>query len=136
MEAFKSFIVTNWPTIIEYALMLVAYFLVFLYKSNVSSTKKNIDLAFTQFSTKFADNEANNQIILEKCINDYTTALEECKTQYLLALNESQAKYEAAVNEIAAYKKRTSTLEATLQILLCDDLELEDEFESEVKDNV
>ena len=95
MEAFKSFIVTNWLTIIEYALMLVAYFLVFLYKSNVSSTKKNIDLAFTQFSTKFADNEANNQIILEKCINDYTTALEECKTQYLLALNESQAKYEA-----------------------------------------
>jgi multidrug resistance efflux pump len=133
MEELKSFIITNWPTIIEYALMLVAYFLVFLYKSNVSSTKKNIDIAFSQFATRFADNETNNKTILDKCITYYTSALDTCKTDYAAALNESKAAYEAAVNEIAEYKKRTARLEDTLAILLSEDLDI-DELNEEVSD--
>lgn len=131
MEEFKTFVVTNWPTIIEYACMVVSYFLVFLYRNKVTGTKKNIDIAFKQFAARFADNETNNKTILDKCIADYTSALDICKTDYTSALNESKAAYEAAVNEIAEYKKRTARLEDTLTILLSEDLDI-DELNEEV----
>ena len=133
MEELKRLVVTYGPTILEYVLMLLAYFFVFLYRSKVTSTKKNIDLAFSQFATRFADNEANNKTILDKCIAYYTSALDTCKTDYAAALNESKAAYEAAVNEIAEYKKRTARLEDTLAILLSEDLDI-DELNEEVSD--
>jgi hypothetical protein len=119
MEALKSFIVNNWSTIIEYAFLAVVYFLVFLYKNKVMNVKDAINLAFNQFSTKFADNEASNKSILEACLTDSAKTLQECKE-----------KYEAAVNEIADYKEHITNLEKVVTMLLSDDLDLyiEDEL--------
>ena len=122
MEELKQLVITYGPTVLEYALMLLAYFFVFLFRSKVTNTKKNIDLAFSQFAARCAENETNNKTILDKCTADYA-----------IALNESKAAYEAAVNEIAEYKKRTARLEDTLAILLSEDLDI-DELNEEVSD--
>lgn len=48
MEEFKSYIVQNWPTIVEYAIMVVAYFLFFLYKAKVSGTRRDLTVMFKE----------------------------------------------------------------------------------------
>ena len=48
MEEFKSYIVQNWSTIVEYAIMVVAYFLFFLYKAKVSGTRRDLTIMFKE----------------------------------------------------------------------------------------
>ena len=48
MEEFKQYIVQNWPTIVEYAIMVVAYFLFFLYRSKVSGTRRDLTVMFKE----------------------------------------------------------------------------------------
>ena len=59
MEELKELIVNNWSTILEYALMFVAYFLVFLYKSKVGNAETTLRTLFKEKSTmlqsEFAD---------------------------------------------------------------------------------
>ena len=99
MEEIKLFLIEYWPTIVEYALMFVAYFLVFMFRKSTTGTKQNLNLAFGEFKTKFADTEKSMQEKLE----------------------ESQAAYLAAVSKIERLYARIETLEETVTILLSDD---------------
>lgn len=51
MEELKMLIINNWSTILEYALMFVAYFLVFLYKGKVGNTETTLRTLFTENRT-------------------------------------------------------------------------------------
>ena len=48
MEELRQTIVEKWPTILECALMVVSYFLIFLYRSKIKSTKLNITTLFKE----------------------------------------------------------------------------------------
>lgn len=110
MEEIKLFIAEYWPTIVEYALMFVAYFLVFMFRKYTSGTKQNLNLAFGEFKTRFADNEKLMQERLE----------------------ESQAAYLAAVSKIEKLYSRIETLEETVALLSGDDdMEVSDDVQHE-----
>ena len=104
MTELKSFITMYWSTITDWALMIIAYFLVFLFKAKTNGTAQNINLAFTELKTKFDENTKN------------------AETQ----LNASIEKYKEAVDTISILTKKVQRLEETLFILL-DDEEAEDD---------
>lgn len=110
MAEFKSYIIANWSIVANYAMMLVGYFLVFLFKNKVNGTAQNLNLAFTQLKDKFSENT------------------EEAKKH----LDVSIKKYQEAVATISDLTRKVQRLEETLLILLGDsDIE-----ETEVKDDV
>lgn len=100
MEELKQIIITHWPTIVQYALMFVAYFLVFLYKSKVNNTKTNL-------TTLFKDTVAH--------LSKTETGLRE---DIAVQLELSKAKYQAAVDEIADLKARIETQEKAIDALI------------------
>lgn len=101
MEELKLLVTTNWSTIVEYALMFISYFLFFLYKSKVTGTKNNIDIAFKQFTEKFTANETNSNVRLQESIAQYT----------------------AAINTISKLEQKVKRLEETITCLLYDTVE-------------
>ena len=97
MEELKQIIITYWPTIVQYVLMFVAYFLVFLYKSN---TKTNLTTLFKDTVTHLSKTE--------------TSLRDDISVQLEL----SKAKYQAAVDEIADLKTRIETQERAIDALI------------------
>lgn len=103
METFIAYIQEYWPTILEYALMFVAYFLVFLFRGKVNGTKNNLNLAFAQFRTEMTNTK--NTLDLE--------------------LTESKAQYRAAVDTIADLHAEITSLRQIVYALI-DDTEVDD----------
>ena len=103
MEEFKQYIVQNWPTIVEYAIMVVAYFLFFLYRSKVSGTRRDLTVMFKEK----AQEVTNTDLKLREAVG---------QTRQIMAteLTEAKAQYKAAVDEIADLKARLNRAEKAL----------------------
>ena len=103
MEEFKQYIVQNWPTIVEYAIMVVAYFLFFLYRSKVSGTRRDLTVMFKEK----AQEVTNTDLKLREDVG---------QTRQIMAteLIEAKAQYKAAVDEITDLKARLNRAEKAL----------------------
>lgn len=112
MEEFKSYIVQNWPTIVEYAIMVVAYFLFFLYRAKVSGTKRDLTVMFKEK----AQEVTNTDLKLREDVG---------QTRKVMAdeLAEAKRKYQAAVDEISDLKARLNRAEKALIEIIADEVE-------------
>ena len=104
MENIKQFIITNWPIILEYTLMFLAYFLVFLYRAKVKNTKTNLTLSMK-----------GQKEHLEKVADDLSIQM---KTE----LAESKAKYQAAIDKIETLEADILALHKALKELLFEEV--------------
>lgn len=102
MEEFKQYIVQN-SSIVEYAIMVVAYFLFFLYRSKVSGTRRDLTVMFKEK----AQEVTNTDLKLREDVG---------QTRQIMAteLTEAKAQYKAAVDEIADLKARLNRAEKAL----------------------
>lgn len=91
MEELKQIMIQYWPTIVEYAMLGVSYFLVFLYRSIVVNTKDSL-------TTLFKDNAA----------------------QMKAKLAESKADYDAAISQVSDLKARLEKQERIIKALIGD----------------
>lgn len=112
MEEFKSYIVQNWPTIVEYAIMVVAYFLFFLYRAKVSGTRRDLTVMFKEK----AQEVTNTDLKLREDVG---------QTRQVMAdeLAEAKRQYQAAVDEISDLKARLSRAEKALIEIIADEVE-------------
>ena len=112
MEEFKSYIVQNWPTIVEYAIMVVAYFLFFLYKAKVSGTRRDLTVMFKEK----AQEVTNTDLKLREDVG---------QTRQVMAdeLAEAKHQYQAAVDEISDLKARLNRAEKALIEIIADEVE-------------
>lgn len=99
MEELKEAIILYWPTIVQYALMIFAYFLVFLYRSKVNGTSLNFTTLFKEKTQEFIASNSE----LQKSVNT--------------ELVESKAAYQAAIDKIKSLEEKTLHLEKALLIL-------------------
>lgn len=112
MEEFKSYIVQNWPTIVEYAIMVVAYFLFFLYRAKVSGTKRDLTVMFKEK----AQEVTNTDLKLREDVGQTQKVMED-------ELAEAKRKYQAAVDEISDLKARLTRAEKALIEIIADEVE-------------
>jgi exonuclease VII small subunit len=100
MEELLQTVQTNWPVIVEYALMFVAYFLVFLYKSKINNTNRDL-------RTVFKDNV--------KLLKDAESKL---RDDVMIQLEQSIKAYNSAISLIADLERRILVQEKTMNALL------------------
>ena len=100
MEELTRLIVMHWPKIIQYGCMIVAYFLVFLFRGKINATRNNLTTSFKESISYM--NDANKEL----------------KRGVTKELEESKNKYAAAVNKISGLENTVRKLEATLEALL------------------
>lgn len=112
MEEFKSYIVQNWPTIVEYAIMVVAYFLFFLYKAKVSGTKRDLTVMFKEK----AQEVTNTDLKLREDVGQIRKVMSD-------ELAEAKRQYQAAVDEISDLKARLNRTEKALIEIIADEVE-------------
>lgn len=112
MEEFKSYIVQNWPTIVEYAIMVVAYFLFFLYRAKVSGTRRDLTVMFKEK----AQEVTNTDLKLREDVG---------QTRKVMAdeLAKAKRQYQAAVDEISDLKARLNRAEKALIEIIADEVE-------------
>ena len=100
MENIKQLLIANWPIILEYTLMFLAYFLVFLYRGKVKNTKTNLTLSMKGQKEHF-----------EKVADDLSVRVDN-------ELTESKAKYQAAIDKIETLETNIRILQLALKELL------------------
>lgn len=112
MEEFKSYIVQNWPTIVEYAIMVVAYFLFFLYRAKVSGTRRDLMVMFKEK----AQEVTSIDLKLREDVG---------QTRKVMAdeLTNAKRQYQAAVDEISGLKARLNRAEKALIEIIADEVE-------------
>ena len=112
MEEFKSYIVQNWPTIVEYASMVVVYFLFFLYKTKVSGTRRDLTVMFKEK----AQEVTNTDLKLREDVG---------QTRKVMAdeLAEAKRQYQAAVDKISNLEARLNRAEKALIEIIADEVE-------------
>lgn len=112
MEEFKSYIVQNWPTIVEYTSMVVAYFLFFLYRAKVSGTRRDLTVMFKEK----AQEVTNTDLKLREDVG---------QTRQIMAdeLAEAKRQYQAAVDQIGDLKARLHRAEKALIEIIADEVE-------------
>lgn len=104
---FKQVVVENWPAIVQYALMFVAYFLVFLFRAKTNGTKRDLTAIFKDTANAMTQSEAQ----LEQKID---TDREYMRKE----LEESKALYDKAVTIISSFDDKISRLEGAMNILV------------------
>jgi hypothetical protein len=104
MEYVREYIVTNWSTIIEYAVIVIAYFLFFLYRSKVSGTKRDLTVMFREKADKVMVTEAK----LRRDMED--------------ELIQAKISYKTATDEIYDLCARVKRLENTIQELITEEV--------------
>lgn len=103
MQEFKSLIIQEWPKIVEYALMIFAYFLLFLFRSKVNCAKRDLGVIFKEKTAEVTAKECESQAYFESM-----------KKEMQKEFEESKARYNAAINEIADLKDRLNRAENAL----------------------
>lgn len=112
MEEFESYIVQNWPTIIESAIMVVAYFLFFLYKAKVSGIRRDLTVMFKEKAQEVTDTDLK----LREDVGQTRKAMAD-------ELAEAKHQYQAAVDEISDLKARLGRTEKALIEIIADEVE-------------
>ena len=112
MEEFESYIVQNWPTIIESAIMVVAYFLFFLYKAKVSGIRRDLTVMFKEKAQEVTDTDLK----LREDVGQTRKVM-------LYELAEAKRQYQAAVDEISDLKARLGRTEKALIEIIADEVE-------------
>ena len=128
LQQFIEYAQTNYPKIVEYFIICLAYFLIILFRSKIGNTTRNLTAIFKEK----AEHVDNTDIALRKDIQldrEYIKLqLAESEKQYAAAV----AEYMKASAEISALKSELSKVERALVILLED---IEDVETEEVEDN-
>ena len=118
MDEFKQYVIENWPTIIEYALMGIGYFLVFLYRSKVSGTKRDLTVLFKEKAQEIGTlfQEKTKEVVDTdfKLREDVNTARKIMDTE----LAEAKAQYEAAVAKISGLESKLFQVEGALMAII------------------
>ena len=110
METYLQCVAENWPTIIEYAILAVMYFLIELHKYRVTSTKRDLRTLF---------NEKAAQV---------TTTDTKLREEMRKELTEARNQYRNAVNEIKELKRQVVKCKNAVAELIAevDDMEVYD----------
>ena len=116
MEGFIQFVTQNWSRILEYALLAVCYFLVFLYRAKVGSARRDLKALFTSKSEEVTETDR----LLREDVG-------KMQAQMKKDLSEAKNKYKAAVDEICDLKARLNRAEETLRLMINDEMEAEDD---------
>lgn len=108
MEQFQLYVIQNWSTIIEYTMMVVSYFLVFLYNLKVKGTRRDLTVLFKDEArvVRSTDAKLREDMARELC--------------------EAKAQYEAAVNRITNVERDLRRAENALRELILDTANTED----------
>ena len=112
MEEFESYIVQNLPTIVEYAIMVVVYFLFFLYRAKVSGTRRDLTVMFKEK----AQEVTTTDLKLREDVGQTRKAIAD-------ELAEAKRQYQAAVDEISDLKARFNRAEKALIEIIADEVE-------------
>lgn len=96
MEELKQTIILYWPTILEYALMIFAYVLVYLYRSKVKGSHDSITALFKEQTQE--NIQSNNTL----------------RTDMSAELAVSKKAYQDAIDKIAGLEQRAERLEKAL----------------------
>lgn len=111
MEQFKSFVIENWPTILEYVFMFIAYFLIMLYRSKVGTTKRDLSILFKEKTQEITERDKALRTDIDTSQNNMQKELEE-----------SKAAYQAAVNKIRTLERNTEKLTEIIAILIAEEV--------------
>lgn len=110
MEQVKQVLIQYWPQIVDYALTFIAYFLVFLFRSKMSGTRRSLTIAFKQ--------HAETVEVTDKRLNEQMQAQ---SAEVASELTEAKAKYAEAVNKIADLERRLLIAEKALNSFVEED---------------
>lgn len=102
-EQVEQYIVANYPQIIEWALIFLAYFFVALYRSKAKSTKRN----FTTIMKERVEHVDGIDKALRETVQRERDAMQK-------ELEESKKNYQAAIDKIAALEQKATRLENAL----------------------
>ena len=100
MEKVIELISVNWPTVVQYACMIVAYFLVFLFRGKINATSTNLKQSFKENVAHMKDNEK--------------TFRADMRAQ----VEESKQKYNAAIDKISTLERELQNTRDTINILI------------------
>lgn len=117
MEELKLAIITHSSEILEYALMLLAYFLIFLYRSKINNKSDNLGILFKEKIGKVLEKDEE----LEHIVSTNSAFMQN-------QLIEAQKKYTDAVNLIQTLDQRLKRVENAL-VEIIEDLEVVDDGE-------
>lgn len=107
MEELKAAILTHGGEILEYAMMALAYFLIFLYRSKINNKSDNLGLLFKEKMGEVLKKDEE----LESIVSTNSTFMQN-------QLVEAQKKYIDAVNLIESLEQRiTRTEKALVEII-------------------
>lgn len=124
LQQFYEYVQLNWPQIVEYAVMVIAYFLIALFHSKVGSTRRDLTVMFKEK----AQEVKNTDVALRNDVDTERKAMQK-------ELAESKAAYKAAVDEIADLKRRLCRAENALTVIIeevVDDIDVITDEDNEV----
>lgn len=107
MEELKETIIQYWPTILEYAFMVLAYFLVFMYRSKVKGSHDSVTALFKEQTQE----AVKSNTILQQNVHEELIA--------------SKAAYQLAIDKIKGLEEKTVRLENALKALTIESEEVE-----------
>lgn len=110
MEELKQTIILYWPTILEYAIMIFAYVLVFLYRSKVKGSHNSVTALFKE---QTQENIKSN---------------EQLQTNVHSELAASKKAYQEAIDKIAGLEQRAERLEKALLAITIEEVRCDDEL--------
>ena len=117
MEELKAAILTHGGEILEYAMMALAYFLIFLYRSKINDKSDSLGLLFKEKMGEVLKKDEE----LESIVSTNSTFMQN-------QLIEAQKKYADAVNLITSFERRLTRTENAL-IEIIEELEVIDDGE-------
>jgi hypothetical protein len=122
LQQFYEYVQLNWLQIVEYVVMVIAYFLIALFRSKVGSTRRDLTVMFKEK----AQEVKNTDIALRNDVGIERKAMQK-------ELAESKAAYKAAIDAIKNINERLCRTEDALAVITdttVDDLEVIEEVEN------
>lgn len=110
MEELKQTIILYWPKILEYACMILAYVLVFLYRSKVKGSHNSVTALFREQTQE--NIKSNEQ--LQKDVH--------------LELAASKKAYQEAIDKIAGLEQKVERLEKALLAITTEEVRYDNEL--------
>lgn len=110
MEELKQTIVLYWPTILEYAVMIFAYVLVFLYRSKVKGSHNSVTALFKEQTQE--NIKSNNTLRVDMSAE----------------LAASKKAYQEAIDKIAGLEQKAERLEKALLAITTEEVRCDDEL--------